>query len=417
MQKYLLRCFLSLLLLGLSLSLIAGGPKLNLNGIRNLGMAHVGTGLRADASVVWFNPGAISLLDRHQLQIGATAVIPRTSFLGQFPSLYQTQMLPQTFTPAYLYAALGLGKGPVAKRKWWLGVAVNNPFLLSSRWPDEWAGNQLSQEFSLTIFTVQPTVSWQIHPRLGIGAGISVGVGNMLIRKSLPENGPDDTQTDLQYSGAGTVLGYNAGIFYQATDLLAIGLSYRSAQTLAIDSGEARYNVPLSLRNLYPDGNFSVNVPLPGFWNLGVNYQANERLQVVAEINHGRWDRLDSLKMDFEPEGLQVQDTAFVHQFKNTWTMRLAGSYQLNGRFQLRTGLFYDLSPVQNGWLSPEIPHANQIGLSAGLGVNLVQGLELDLAYLYEYAGERTSFYRPAAFGGTYLNYSFYLGMGIRYKI
>ncbi len=415
MPEILRKLFLTTLFTGSLLLGLAGGPKLHLDGIRNLGMAHVGTSLSVDASALFFNPGALSFLDRNQLQLGATVLIPRTSFLGQFPSLYQTRMENQSFTPAYLYAAFGLGKAPI--KKWWVGVAVNNPFLISTRWPDEWAGNQISQEFSLNIFTVQPTVSWQIHPKVGIGGGVSVGFGSLLIRKALPENGPDDTQTGLQYSGSGTLVGYNVGILIKPHDRLRIGFSYRSPQQLAIDSGEARYNVPLSLRNLYPDSKFSTAVPLPSHWNLGLTYQANDRLQVVAEINYSQWSSLDSLKMDFETEGLQVQDTAFLFRFKDTWTIRLAGAYQLNERLQLRTGAFYDLSPVEDGWLSPEIPHANHIGLSVGLGASVMKRLDIDWAYLYEYAGERTSFYRPAAFGGTYLTYSFYIGVGIRYRI
>ena len=398
-----------------SSNLLAGGPKLHLNGIRNLGMAHVGTSLSVDASAIFFNPGALSFLDRAQIQIGTTLLIPRTSFLGQFPSLYQAEMSPQVFTPAYLYAALGLGRKE--KKKVWVGLAFNNPFLISSLWPDDWAGNQLSQEFSLTLFTLQPTVSWQITPKLGLGAGFNLGFGNLLVRKALPENGPDNTQTNLQYSGNGQVNSFNIGVYFEPNEQLQLGLSYRSAQVLAIDSGEARYSVPLSLEDLYPDGHFQTQISLPAHWNLGLTYQANSRLQLVAELNMAQWSALDTIKMNFEPVGLQVQDTQFVHNFRDGIALRFGGAFQLNERFQLRTGAFYELSPVQDGWLSPEIPHANHIGLSMGLGIDLTPQLEMDLAYLYEYAGERTSFYRPAAFGGTYLTYSFYLGLGLRYRI
>jgi long-chain fatty acid transport protein len=415
MNKWFRVVNLTLLGVLISASLQAGGPKLHLNGIRNLGMGYVGTSLSVDASTIFFNPGALSFLDGPQIQLGTTLLIPRTSFLGQFPSLYQTEMLPQVFTPAYLYAALGLGRKE--HKKVWLGLAFNNPFLLSSLWPDKWAGNQLSQEFSLTLFTLQPTLSWQLTPKLGLGAGFNLGFGSLLVRKALPENGPDDTQTNLQYSGNGRVNSFNIGVYYEPNEHLRLGLSYRSAQVLAIDSGEARYSVPLSLEDLYPDGHFQSRIPLPSHWNMGLTYQANSRLQLVAELNLAQWSTLDTIKMTFAPVGLQVQDTQFVHNFRDAITFRLGGAFQLNERFQLRTGAFYELSPVQDGWLSPEIPHANHIGLSMGLGIDLIPKLEMDLAYLYEYAGERTSFYRPAAFGGTYLTYSFYLGLGLRYRI
>ncbi len=393
----------------------AGGPHLNLHGIRNLGMAHAGTGLSVDASVLYFNPGAAAFVDRNQLMIGSTLVFPHTEFLGQFPSLYESQMTQQALTPSYFYALFRMGKEGIWKDLRW-GVALNTPYLTNTRWPDDWAGNQLSQEFSLTFFTLQPTLSWQISPKVSIGAGVSLGFGSMLVRKALPENGPNESAANLQYSGSGNLIGINAGIAIKPNDQLQIGISYRTEMRMRIDSGEARYTVPLSLQRLYPDGSFQTEIRLPSTFNAGLSYKANERVMVLADINYQTWSTWDSLRLDFANEVQQVQDTAIAQGFKNTWSIRLGAEFELNEILQVRIGAFYDLTPVPEGLLSPEFPDANRIGLSTGLGLRVIKGLQLDLAYLYEYAGERSSFYRPAAFGGTYLSYGFHLGAGIRYQ-
>ncbi|MFK7921520.1 MAG: OmpP1/FadL family transporter [Bacteroidia bacterium] len=406
---------LSYVFLILSSSLLAGGPHLNLHGIRNLGMAHAGTGLSVDASALYFNPGAAAFIDRNQLLIGSTIVFPHTEFLQQFPSLYQANMTQQSLTPSFFYALFRMGKEGIWKDLRW-GLALNTPYLTNTRWPDDWAGNQLSQEFSLTFFTLQPTISWKINSKVSVGLGVSLGFGSMLVRKALPENGPNESDANLQYSGSGNLYGINAGIAIRPNDQLQLGISYKSEMTMKIDSGEARYTVPLSLQRLYPNGNFQTQIHLPYTINAGLSYKANERVMVVAEINYQNWSTWDSLRLDFSEESQQVQDTAIVQGFKNTWSYRLGAEFELNEVLQVRIGGYYELTPVPEGLLSPELPDANRIGLSAGLGLRLIKGLQLDLAYLYEYAGERSSFFRPAAFGGTYLSYGFHLGAGLRYQ-
>ncbi|MEL6593340.1 MAG: outer membrane protein transport protein [Bacteroidota bacterium] len=393
----------------------SASPPLNLHGVRNLGMGQVGAGLMVDASTIYFNPGAAAFLDRNQLMIGSTLVLPHTEFLGQFPSLYRAEMDLPSQTPSYFYALFRLGKQGIWQKLRW-GVAVNSPFLTNTRWPDDWAGNQLSQEFSLTFFTIQPTLSWRISPKVSIGLGAVLGSGSMLIRKALPENGPDESAANLQYNGSGNLLGFNAGIAFQPNDQLRIGLSYRSALNMRIDSGEARYTVPLSLSQLYPDGNFQTEIPLPASLQAGLSYKANERVMVVGEWGYQTWASWDSLRLQFAQQTQQVQDTSIARAYRNTWNLRLGAEFEVNEWVQLRIGAFYELTPVPEDFLSPEQPDANRIGLSAGLGLRLLKGLGLDLGYLYEYAGERSSLYRPAAFGGTYLSYRFHFGGGIRYQ-
>ena len=410
--------FTGLIILGLTLlshTAIAGGPKLRLQAGRNMGMANTGTALALDGSAAWFNPGALGHVERNSVLLGSTYVVPKTSFLGQFPSFYTIDAITDPYTPIYFYSSWRAPKGNKF-RPLVFGLAVNNPFQFSTKWPDNWAGNQLSQEFDFSTFSIQPTLAFQLHPRFSIGVGLSYTAGNLLIRKALPENGPDESEASLTYSGSGNGLGINAGIYYQAGKDFYLGMSVRSGTSIGIDKGEARFSVPVSLTEVYPDSFFSTKVPLPTSLNAGISWKPKDRLLIAADLNYHFWNVFDTLHIDFEYEHQNVQDTSFAREFTNSWDLRFGGEYTLNEYVLLRMGLLYETTSVPDGWMSPELPDANRIGLTAGLGVQINQSFLIDLSYYYEYSGERTAVFWKAAFGGTYLSYTFHTGIGLTYQ-
>ena len=69
---------------------------------------------------------------------------------------------------------------------------------------------------------------------------------------------------------------------------------------------------------------------------------------------------------------------------------RLGAEYAVSDKFQVRAGGYYDQSPVENGYLTPETPDANAIGLSAGLSYQLTEKLGIDASFLYLNRKKRT---------------------------
>jgi hypothetical protein len=52
-------------------------------------MGHAGTGLCMDNATILFNPGAMSFLDSLRgITIGASFIMPRTTYLEPFPGTY-----------------------------------------------------------------------------------------------------------------------------------------------------------------------------------------------------------------------------------------------------------------------------------------------------------------------------------------
>lgn len=392
-----------------------GGFQLNLHGQRQLGMAHTGTGLALDGSSVFFNPGALGFQPRGSVMIGSSAVFPVTSFLARTPSVYQVNMDTLLFTPIYLYLSWN-GKAEIVKKKGFsFGISVNNPYLGGSKWPDDWKGKYISQEFAINTFFIQPTISYKFNEMVGFGIGVSYGFASLFNRKAIKGDGPNGSEGAAILSGTGRGISINAGLFLKPNEQVSLGISYRSSAKIDIPHGVAKFDVPESLEDVFPDMGFSTHFTLPGVLNIGIGYRPDERWLLAFDLNLTGWSSFDSLGFTFDQEIPPVNKWPARRGFINSTTLRIGGEYQANKKIRFRGGAYYDKTPVPEGFVSPEIPDADRIGLCLGTGINLVERFYFDLTWLYEFTGERTAIFDEAVFGGTYQTSTNIVGMGLRY--
>ena len=400
----------------LPLSGIGGGFQLSLGGIRQAGMGHAGTGLAWDPSAMYFNPGALSFVSTRSIQFGAGVILPATSYLAETPSIYLADMQQQVLTPASFYASWRTKSERSRLRKFHIGLSAYNPYGNNTKWDDDWKGRFITQEYNLISYFIQPTISYQLSPRVGIGVGAIYGFGTLLSRKALPVSGVNNAEGSAELTGTGRGIGFHAGIYLKASDVLSLGLSYRSRVGMKIGAGEARFDVPSSLEASFPDTRFSSVIKLPHVLSIGLGYQPQERFTLALDLNFVGWSSFDTLAYDFEENTRDLDDISSARLYKNTFTFRMGGEYSLTERMHVRGGIMYDTSPARDGFVSPELPDANRIGLSAGIGASLNAQLSVDLSYSYDFTGERTTILNEAQFGGTYKSSSTTFGVGLKYS-
>ena len=165
------------------LLLRAGGFQVNLQGQKQMGMGHTGTGLLLDGASLLFNPGAVSFLDSVRLvQVGASFIIPRAEYLEAYPGVYTAEMVHHVGTPFSVYM---VGKNKM-DRQIQLGLAIYTPFGSHEEWPSDWKGQFLLREIDLKAIFFQPTLSYKINDKLGIGAGLAYVEGSFSLSQGIP---------------------------------------------------------------------------------------------------------------------------------------------------------------------------------------------------------------------------------------
>ena len=392
---------LSVILLAISVSGFAGGFQLNVQSVRSLGMGGAYCGFARGTESVFFNPGGMTNLKGHNFTLGGSLIFPLVSLqTDAYDNINQTSPMG---TPIHFYY------GGQITEKLFVGLGINNQFGSSSSFEDDWQGRFIVQNISLKTFSYQPTIAYKIHDFISIGAGFVITTGKFSYEKAVPLA---DTITDYGkavLSGSGVTYGFNAGFFSTLIDndkmKLTLGGDYRSGQTINLENGVANFSdIPVSLQSNFPaETNFTGKLNLPSVITAGLAFQYNlnekNSITLVYDFNYTGWSSYDTLAFDFENE--DTPDSKTTKAWVNTPTQRFGIEYALNEMFFFRAGGYYDVTPILDGFVSPELPDATQFVPTFGFGMQIGENFAFDLSWLHQDT-ERTASLTDAGFSANY---------------
>jgi long-chain fatty acid transport protein len=392
---------------------VAGGFQVNLQGQKQTGMGHTGTGLLSDASCVFFNPGGMTFLDSSiSVVAGASFIIPRTQYLELNPGTYTAEMEHHTGTPFNFYFSERDSSHP----QFSAGLGIYTPFGSRAQWANDWKGQFIIREINLKTIFIQPTISYQLTSNIGVGIGVIIGTGDFSLRKGIPVQDLSRTYGEANLNGNASGWGMNAGIFFKATDQLSIGVSYRSKVTMRVKDGDAEFSVPGYLADYFPATTFYAGLNLPQVFNVGIGYKVNENLRLAMDVNRVGWSAYDSLQIDFKENTEKLEDISSARNYKDVFIFRIGAEYYVSHKVTVRGGGYYDVSPVLDGYVTPEAPDADRIGITAGASFHVNGHLTIDASFLYNESKERTGINLETQFGGTFKTKTIVPGVGVEYR-
>ncbi len=403
------KIFTTMLLLALGTTLLmAGGYQVRLQGQKQTGIGLIGTPFAFGASSIFYNPGSLSFMnDKYSLSAGVSPIFSNVIFRAQ-NSDYEAQTDNPTGTPFYTYVAAKVIDEMA------VGVGVYTPFGSSTKWQDDWMGRYLIQEISLQTVFIQPTVSYKLNDKIGLGAGLTIATGSVDLRRRIdaPVNG------QFQMDGKTTAIGFNAGLYLNPIEKLRIGVDYRSKMNMKIDNGNTSFTeIPGALSQNFPaSGNFSSELPLPANLDAGIAYSFTDKFTLAAEMNLVFWSAYDSLIIDFKINNEALADSRNPREYSNSLILRLGGEYKITDKIIARAGIYYDPTPTNEKYFTPETVSLNTLAFTLGLSFMPVEGLSIDLSYLQLEGMEDDRTYQPSEFGGTYKARTFVPGIGVSYS-
>ena len=397
---------ITLLLLSIVLvssTVFAGGYQVRLQGNKQNGFGLVGTPLSWGASSMFYNPGALSFMkDKMHFEVGASGVMANGSFQQAGSSIVEDTDNPLG-TPFYVY---GAGK---INEMITVGLAIYTPFGSSAKWQDDWSGKFLIQNISLKAIFIQPTISFNINDKFGIGAGFVYTTGGVEINKALNYGSNSTVNLDAKASG----MGFNLGLFYKASDKLSLGLNYRSKINMKVEGGDAIFTVPSSLNYLIPATNtFDTELPLPGNLDFGVAFQATDKLLIALELDWVMWSTYDTLSFTFHENG-DLLSSNNPREYKDSFIPRIGIQYDMMENLQLRAGAYYDTSPTNSEYFTPETVSLNTFAYTLGLSYSPIDMLSIDLSFLQLFGQKSEMEYAPDNFKGTYQTITYIPGLGV----
>jgi long-chain fatty acid transport protein len=411
MKKHLLAA----LVLCSSFTSFGAGYQLNLQGLRELAMGGTGTAWPWDASTIFYNPGGLARLNSVQAYASILFVTPATAFGN---SVQNTVSVPQTFTPFNIYVG-----GPIQEdSRFALGLGIYTSAGMGLKWDDNWIGKYITQSIRFQAVMFQPTISYRVSEFLSVGAGFVYGTGKIDLRQALPVhgiNGPqppfsDDGEANLHGNANG--VGFNVGVQLKPSDVLQVGLTYRSQVNMSVGAGSATFTVPNSLRSEFPNTTFDSYLPLPQVASIGIGFRPAERLTLQFDLNYTGWNSYDSLRINFAQHTAGLQNMHLPRHYRNTLTPRLGANYKISHVVSVMGGIFYDPTPVTQDFVSPELPDADRVAVTCGITIRPLPRFTIIAAFEGTSSVKRTGYYNYGGFSGVYKTEATTPGIAIYYN-
>lgn len=398
------KSILSLVALAATFSMAAEGYQVNSLSAKQEGMAHVGTGLKLGAESMIFNPAGMAFMDK-SLDLTAKVSIIKSNVKATVNGKeYETSNDPST--PFAINAAFSIYDNLKA------GITINTPYGSGMDWSNNWAGSMLNQSVKLSIFNVQPTVSYRILPNLSVGAGMMITWGNVDLNKGLVDPATLDKALALQAQAmeqhapeafgetapasvnlkgnAEIALGYNVGIMWDITDQITVGASYRSKMDMKVKSGDAKLTYANALAENalgtlvgLNGANFKASMPAVSILSFGISYRPIEKLTIAFDAQMTGWSAYDKLNIEFLDDKLSAFNQNITKNYSDSWAYRLGAQYALTNRFDLRAGCYIDTTPVDDNHYNPETPGMTRVCPSVGFSFRPIERVSIDLAFTY----------------------------------
>lgn len=393
--------------MGAGFAIVEQGNKAN-------GLSAVFTARADDPSTQYYNVGGLGLLEGRQFQAGLSLIfLGDSTFEGAnpFPGEGTSgEQKKQLVTPPHFYWV-----EPITD-KINFGLAVNAPYGLVTEWdnPDEWVGRFLSVKAELTNIDINPNVGFKLGEKWGLGVGIIFrGAMVELLQRSAAVNPLDGLATEVAKvkleSDMNFGYGLNLGVVHRTSDFFNWGFTYKSevkvdftghGELTQQPSGDPVFDgIVAGLLPFDEELPIETSIDFPATASLGALFNLTDALGLEAQLNWTGWSSFDTLVIDFtENPGLtserpQGWDDALRFGLGLTW--------DTSEKNQWRFGAYYDESPQPDETVSPLLPDANRVGISAGWG-HFFNGWDMDLAAMYIVFDERTTTTNIDNFNGTY---------------
>lgn len=389
---------LSSVLLLSSATAFAEGYQVNTLSTRQLGMGHVGIGMKLGGESQFFNPAGMAFMNNKvEASASFNAIFPKcTAKVGDKD--YHTDN--KASTPLSVFGAFSIYDNLKA------GISFYTPYGSSINWTDNWPGATLIQSVDLKAYTVQPTISWRIIPNLSVGAGLTLTWGSVNLNKGLISGTELDatlamlgseyrfgevTPASVNLNGkAGVAVGVNLGVMYDFSKNVTAGVNFRSKSMMKVKAGKTEVSYAtsdptiLGLLASKLDGisktDFSAEMPCPATLGFGVSWH-NDRVVADIDAQLTFWNAYKSLDIAFE--GASQFDQHLEKNYHNSWLVRGGVEWKATSRLDLRAGLMVDFSPCDIDFYNPETPGMTKIEPTLGLTFRPVPCLGVNVGAMY----------------------------------
>jgi long-chain fatty acid transport protein len=371
----------------------------------------------SDASIGWYNPAGLVLLQKNEVLISGVGVFPVTKISGL--STYNTDAVPpyeQSFTrlpggEEAVVPAIHLSH-PFGKRAVF-GLSVVSPYGLSTKWEDDSSVRYAATLTKLTTVDLAPEMGVLLTDHLAFGAGLDLQWANVkfdavagspaalqYIQKfGISPVTPTTYDSSSINEGDSLGVGFHAGLMgIYNQNHTRIGINYQSAVSHRFEGHSTLTGrlADLYLTNPYAsystENLFSNYVSLPDVLTLSLYQDLTKRWAFLGSVIYSGWSSFKTIEL-YNVAGYSVDSSEQApinivtpQNYRDVWRAALGLNYQVSERWLMRIGGGYDETPTVDAERDIRLPDANRWALSIGSHYQATSALGFDVGYTYLFA-------------------------------
>lgn len=375
--------------------LMAAGYKIPETSTNSVALSGANIAHSKGADAAYDNPANMVFMeDKNHMEANLMYLnTSATKFKGSVgPSALDTNAEEQDFLiPSLHYVSPSLGESGAR-----VGVSVVVPGGLTREWK-EGAAKTVSEEFTLQIVEVNPTVAFKLSDKVGMAVGLRAVHTSGVVKSDgivAAAPGPVYYGASRDMEGDALDFGYNLALAYKPTSNLELGLTYRSEVNLDVE-GDAKLN---STANGTPigsyDGGATVSIPLPASLNAAVAYTFPTKTTIELMYEKTFWSGYENLDFNYDsalPNAVLsgAFDRSIPKNWEDTVAYRIGVTQELDA-LTLMAGCVFDDTAVPQETLNFESPGSKSVSYSFGGRYKLDENLDVALAALYSMKEDRT---------------------------
>ena len=268
-------------------------------------------------------------------------------------------------------------------------MSVNSPFgLVTEPSNRAWAGQTFARTSEIKTYNFAPTLAYRLTPAIAIGVGLQIEHIEGRLKSA---SGLTPTSLNLVIKGDDTAFGFTAGINFTPSSSTHIGLGYRSSIDHTLEGTISIPGSPVAPAN---GAAIKAGVTLPEIVTLSLRQGVTERLTVLGSVEWTHWDRAERLRVVcanngggnpvFCPAGNGQLVRSLELGWHDSWFMSLGGEYKYSDKLTLRSGLAYEISPIQAAdERTLRTPDTDRFWASLGATYKWNDKMAFDLAYTH----------------------------------
>ncbi|HXI34788.1 MAG TPA: outer membrane protein transport protein [Gemmatimonadales bacterium] len=437
------------------LLLFAGVPALGAQGfaVNELGICAMGrAGVSAaspcaDGSAIWFNPAGLVTLSGTHITVGGTLIRPFGGFTEDISAI-KTDLPSQSYLVPSGYITRKLSDKITA------GIGVFAPYGLGTKWPTTFIGRFDGYHTSIKSIYIQPTVAYQVTPRLNFGLGVAYITSSLALHQRVDLSQQTVTGqpftfaalgiptytdfADATLKATGTGIAFNGGVTFKVNDQLSLGGHFITRKTIKYTGTAAFTQVLTGL--VLPPGNpitgttlpvdalvgpefvpggplsaqsASTTVTMPDQGTIGFAYKVRPQWTFMGEYQQIVWGWFSSLTINFANP--LTPDRTLYEGYRDSHAIRTGLEYARSAKSTFRLGYLHHTAAAPVQTVTPLLPEGPRNEFTIGYGGELTSGLHVDVAYQFIKQNDRRGRAYTAFNNGLYQFGANLFGLGLSY--